>query len=797
MNNFLKRIKGLNFRFITLSIFILSTIKIGYSVVAEEIEPPHTHYYYIGAGVFFIGIIIFLCYHKSKLVNNLQENMQVQENLIRVSKDVLSIWSANWTLTQFNAAFEKILDCEREFLLNKNFIELIDPEEKEKFVLMKNNLKTQKTVTFEIKMISKNNENRWISWYCYFDEETMSIYAAGRDITNENLFLEKLQHSEEKARKQFKSIPVPTYTWKRSGEEYVLTDYNDIVYQMTDGKVKQILGIKASDLLKDNYQVLRDMDFCYITRKPIRKEIEFYVEESKEKKFYITSYAFVPPDSVMIHMEDTTFKKSLELEMRYNEQKYKALFNSSSDAILLVDLSGRIIDCNQACNNMFDYKEDEIKEMWIHQLFEVDHNKTEDQSIITEIEELITRLFGLDVVDGFVEVNCKKNHDTIFSAETQAQFFSLKDQRMVLLYIRDIRDRKKMEIALKDREARLTAAFENLPMDFWMTDNHLVFNMQSKFSIDLWGKLINQPISDIEIPNEIKQQWISECNKAKMGEVIIHDVCYQHQEQEKTFIQIVAPIYDDNKVSGLLGANIDITEKKLQEEELKRYSLDLEKVNQELKSFAYIVSHDLKAPLRAINTLVEWLTNDYKDAFDDEGKNMLNLLTNRTKRMHDLIDGILKYSRVGRMDVPLENVFFYELVQSVVNILVIPESIDIIIDPQLPIVKTPRIYMEQVFQNLISNSVKFMDKEEGIIEIGYTDLNTHYEFFVKDNGPGIDPKYYDKVFQIFQTLQAKDTYESTGIGLSIVKKIIENYGGEVWIESILSQGTTIKFTIVK
>lgn len=726
--------------------------------------------------------------------------MQVQENLIRVSKDVLSIWSVNWTLVQFNSAFERILDCEREFLLNKNFIELIDPEEKEKFVLMRNNLKTQKSVSFEIKMLSKGNQNKWISWYCYFDEDTMSIYAAGRDITNENLFLEQLQQSEEKARKQFKSIPVPTYTWKRSGEDYILTDYNDLVYQITDGKVKNTLGIKASELLKDNYQVLRDMDFCYISRKPIQKEIEFFVEESKEKKYYITSYAYVPPDSVMIHMEDTTFKKTLELELRNNEQKYRALFNSSSDAILLVDLSGRIIDCNSACHTMFDYDIDELKEKWIHQLFDVGHNdndENEDEPVVSEIEELIIRLFGMEVVDGFVEVNCKKNYDLVFSAETQAQFITIKNTKMVLLFIRDIRDRKKMERTLKEREARLRTAFENLPLDFWITDDHLVFNMQSNQSIELWGNLINQSIEGIDIPVSIRNQWLEVCQKAFKGDIIIQDVCHQINDQLKTFIQIVAPIQSENNITGLLGANIDITDKKKQEEELKKYSLDLEKVNQELKSFAYIVSHDLKAPLRAINTLVEWLTTDYKDAFDDEGRNMLDLLTNRTKRMHDLIDGILKYSRVGRMDVPLENVFIYELVQTVVNMLVIPENIDVVIDPQLPIVKIPRIYMEQVFQNLISNAVKFMDKEEGKIQIGYNDLPGYFEFFVQDNGPGIEEKYFDKIFQIFQTLQPKDTYESTGIGLSIVKKIVENYGGSVRVESEPGHGTTFFLALPK
>lgn len=739
-------------------------------------------------------VIIFIIKNKEKI---LLLQMQSNNNLFSASKDILCIFTPHWTFLQVNPSFEKILAYDRFEMLHKNIVEIIPQDEKDKFNHVKSTISTKERNSFDMKLISKNGEEKWISWYCFYDKDTMKIYAAGRDVTNENMFLQQLQQSEERARKQFKSIPIPTYTWKRQGDDFILLDYNDMVYQLTEGKVQDLVGIKASDLLKNNYQVLRDMDYCYISRKPVLKEIEFFVEDSHEKKFYITSYAFVPPDSVMIHMDDITNKKITETELKDNEQKYRALFNSSTDAILLIDLNGKIIDCNLATKDLFQYSLDEIKQKEVSSLFKADQHKMIENSIISGVEELIIHLFGMDVVDGFVEVECIKKNNTKFQAETQAQFFKFKDNRIVLLYIRDITERKVMERALKESSARLKTAFENFPSDFWITDNNLQILMQSRNSIELWGNLTNTHIHEANLPDEVKNQWIKDCQLGLKGEPVIHEVHYENNPKNKIFHQMIVPIINDTVIDGLLGLNMDITEGRLKEEELRKYSADLEKVNQELKSFAYIVSHDLKAPLRAITTIVEWLVADYNEKFDDEGRNILSLLNNRTKRMHDLIDGILLYSRVGRMDVPIEEIPVSHLIKNICTMLIIPNHIKVYIQEDMPTIFAAKVYIEQIFQNLISNAVKFLDKENGLIEINCKEESDHYIFSVKDNGPGIDEKYYSKIFEIFQTLHPRDEIESTGVGLSIVKKIVDNYGGKIWLESKISLGSCFYFTFPK
>jgi predicted ATPase/signal transduction histidine kinase len=219
--------------------------------------------------------------------------------------------------------------------------------------------------------------------------------------------------------------------------------------------------------------------------------------------------------------------------------------------------------------------------------------------------------------------------------------------------------------------------------------------------------------------------------------------------------------------------------------------------NEELKNFAYVVSHDLKAPLRAINQLSGWIAEDYADAFDDDGREQMSLLQNRARRMHEMIDGILEYSRVGRLKEPRETVDIRELLNDVVDGLSPAENIVIEIQPDLPIIKCERLRLFQVFQNLIDNAIKHNDKERMKINISYQPTATGSQFCVADNGPGIDKKYQQKIFQLFQTLSPKDLSKGTGIGLSMIEKMVTNWKGRIWIESVIGQGCQFFFTIPK
>ena len=228
--------------------------------------------------------------------------------------------------------------------------------------------------------------------------------------------------------------------------------------------------------------------------------------------------------------------------------------------------------------------------------------------------------------------------------------------------------------------------------------------------------------------------------------------------------------------------------------ELLKTTSQLKKRNQELDRFAYVTSHDLKAPLRAIANLATWLGEDLSGQIPEENQKQLKLMQSRVKRMDGLIQGLLDYSRVGRKTTPIETVDLNNLIVELNNLLSIPPGFEIIIASKLPTIKTETLLLQQVFSNLIDNSIKYHPRQEGKITIFVEEHDSYYQFAVSDDGLGIDPQYHERIFTIFQTLQARDTIESTGIGLSIVKKIVESKGGKIWLESKVGEGATFYFT---
>lgn len=219
----------------------------------------------------------------------------------------------------------------------------------------------------------------------------------------------------------------------------------------------------------------------------------------------------------------------------------------------------------------------------------------------------------------------------------------------------------------------------------------------------------------------------------------------------------------------------------------------LTKMNRELDQFAYVVSHDLKAPLRAINNLAEWVSEDLENKEPEVIKN-LSLMRGRVHRMENLINGILEYSRIGRKELTKTTFSVHELVTETLENIAPPPSFTVLVPPDLPTITGEKTLFYQVLSNLLSNAFKYHHSSEGTVEVKATEFKDHYQFEIKDDGPGIPKEYHQKVFGMFQTMEARDVKESTGVGLAIVKKIVEEKSGSVWIESEKGAGTTFVFT---
>lgn len=228
--------------------------------------------------------------------------------------------------------------------------------------------------------------------------------------------------------------------------------------------------------------------------------------------------------------------------------------------------------------------------------------------------------------------------------------------------------------------------------------------------------------------------------------------------------------------------------------QLERQIEDLERTNKELDNFAYVASHDLKSPLRGIGLLASWISQDLGDSLEEETAEHLELMRNRISRMEKLLDDLLTYSKVGRVKSELSEVDTRLLVEDTFALLAPPEHFQLHCQGSFPTFITFQVPLEQVVRNLLSNAIKHNDKDQGAIRVSASLSGEHYVFSVADNGPGIPKEHQKRVFGMYQTLRPRDEVEGSGMGLALVKKIVELYGGTVTLQSDGENGTDITFT---
>lgn len=257
-------------------------------------------------------------------------------------------------------------------------------------------------------------------------------------------------------------------------------------------------------------------------------------------------------------------------------------------------------------------------------------------------------------------------------------------------------------------------------------------------------------------------------------------------------------VYDSaNEPLEIIGSCIDVTNTKEVEGLLQEHARDLMRSNADLQQFAYVASHDLKEPLRMVVNYVQLLEESYKDKLDDEARLFISFIVDGAMNMKDLIDGLLEYSRIGAPDQKFVQTSCEEVFESVVNSLqmAIDESGATVTHDELPVVNAVETQMFQLFQNLIGNAIKFRSERPAQIHVSAESGKDGWTFSVRDNGIGLESKYVNKIFIIFQRLYTKDEYPGTGIGLALCKKIVEWHGGRIWIESEPNKGTTFYFIL--
>ena len=588
-------------------------------------------------------------------------------------------------------------------------------------------------------------------------------------------------------------------------DPYVVMDLHFNVINM-NVSAKEFLGYDygVEDL---NLSQLVHKDFMVYTAESMQLLLEVGILKNYRAKIIVKdgSAKWVQINASLIY--DSTKKaiaaqgilrditQEMEIKQLLSEQKRQLdiIVENSPLGIVLTD-NGKIIKANTATINLLGFTALELKKL-----------NLEDISVAENPKENLQRLEKMNAgeLDKFsiVKKYRKKNGSELLAKTLVNAVKNVKgetDYQVAL--IEDITQQREAEERLKAEREKYSSIIANMNLGLIEVDNEDIIQMVNQSFTAMSGfkenELIGKKASDVL--NVTDNAVINEkTNKRQSGVSDSYEVEVLNKKGEtKHWLISGAPRYDaDNNVIGSIGIHLDITNQKLLELQKEMLLKELENSNKGLQEYAHIVSHDLKSPLRSISALATWIQEDYKDVLDENGQHNLQLMQEKVAAMDKLIHGILEYSTANSSAMDVSEVDLNEVVKAVGDSIYIPDHVKLTIPKKLPILLADTTKIHQVFQNIIGNAVVHIEREEGLVQVLFSETESHWCFSIKDNGVGIPKEYHKKIFEIFQSIGHNE--RSTGIGLSIVKKIIDRYGGKVWLDSEVGVGTEFYFTLAK
>ncbi|MGI0494095.1 PAS domain S-box protein [Alkalinema pantanalense CENA528] len=512
---------------------------------------------------------------------------------------------------------------------------------------------------------------------------------------------------------------------------------------------------------------------------------------------------------------DITDRKRNEEALQRSEEFTRRILESNQDCIKVLDLEGQLLymnDNGQSLMEIDNFSEQAANRCWLH------FWKGENQSVArTALEAAKAKKAGR--FEGF----CSTAKGTPKWWEVAVTPILGPDGQVeqLLSVSRDITDRRQWASALQQSEALFRTTFEQTALGFchvsldgrWLRVNRKLCDIVGYRPEDLLKTTFQAITEPEDLPKDLA--LVEQLLKHEIREYSL-EKRYIHKQGHHVWVNITVTLVREGGNHDALGEPLyflatveDISTRKQLELQNQQQTEELQQINQslviaqqrlrernqELDQFVYIASHDLKAPLRAIANLSEWIEDDLVGQIPEDNQQQLQLLRQRVQRMDALIDGLLRYSRVGRQDLEIEPVDVAELVQEVVDSLAPPPEFKITITSVMPTLRSKRLLLHQVFANLMSNAIKHHDRPDGQITIScQLQDDRYYQFTIADDGPGIPETEHERIFGIFQTLQSDHSTDNTGIGLALVKKIVEAEGGQIGVHCALSRGCQFTFT---
>lgn len=483
-------------------------------------------------------------------------------------------------------------------------------------------------------------------------------------------------------------------------------------------------------------------------------------------------------------------------DLKSAEEKFQRFFLMISDIFCIADIKGRFRLINPAAQKILGYTEDELL---AKSYLDFVHPDDRENTIRIVEEKLKTTSEVFNFLNRYI---CKDGSTKWLEWTSHI----VPDQGVIFAVARDVTERRKMVEELKASELWQRNIFNALEESVLVVSPERELLQVNRATEEIFGytaqELATQTTAILHVDDEHyaefgkKIQEAFEQGKAAEFEFIARRKNGEIFPTEHT----VSQLRDASDTPlGIISVVRDISERKRTEKVLQETLKNLERSNSELQQFAYVASHDLQEPLRATVGFLQLLQSRYRDQLDDKGHHYIERAVKAGSRMQNLINDLLNLSRVSTKESRFEQTDLNDVIQEVLDSSVtgIEEKGAKVNSAALPTLSVDCIRIQALFQNLISNALKYNDSERPIIEIGHEEESNEHRFFVKDNGIGIDSKFYDRIFMIFQRLHTTQQYSGTGIGLALCKKIVELHNGRIWVESQKGKGSTFYFTLPK
>jgi PAS domain S-box-containing protein len=631
-------------------------------------------------------------------------------------------------------------------------------------------------------------------------------------------------------------------------DAYVVLDINGNVLKFNEA-ANELFGynIDKESVNVENLIFKEDYEYAMISFAKLLSdgyfknyEARIYTKSKDVKWVHINASVVRDKDNTIIAAQgivrDITETKRINEVVEEQKSQLDAIVQNSSLGIMLFQ-KGNILRANDSIQKTLGYNEEELSKLSVKDItFPEDFRKS---------QELITKMEASEIDNFFIQKRYNNKNGSVIWAKTNVS--AVRDTKGKIKYqvalLEDVTYEREQSVKLDliNNVAKALLGKMDIYEIAWEITNNIAEYLESQdcviYIVD-WDKNTLEQIAaygnKINKDNEIENKIVLQIGEGIAGSVaksgnaeIINDTSKNNRyivDDKNRLSEITVPIISDGKVIGILDAEHSLknyfTEEHLktlisiasfvaiqlksainlrerEKAEFKNALLvkALGKSNNELQEYAHIVSHDLKSPLRSIDALVSWIKEDNKGNLDDTTIRNFELIGTTLEKMEQLISDILIFSSIDNDIENISEVDLNEIIADLKQLLLVPSNLSIKILNKLPTIKGDKTKLQQLFQNLISNAIKFNDKEKGLIEINVKEAESHYEFSVKDNGIGIDKKYHNNIFNIFHSLNKSN--ESTGIGLSIVKKVVDFYKGEIWLESEPNKGVTFYFTLNK